>query len=308
MLTGRRPELGGRPDYLDIAGLNYYSDNQWRVKDSTIPLGHHHYRPCTISGRRPRALPAAALPRRDRRRAQRARRLAVLRWRRGPRRHARGRAGRGHLPLPSSTTRAGKTSATANRPVLARRPDGHRSTCHDLAEELARQQALVAELHRPIVPPSGAVALTVVAMRIPGKVLAQGECRAPFPTRGAVHLALYPAPRWLFAGLLLVMVVRPLRRRRPVRHAPAGRRHGVNPADRSAVWCPLVLFIGLIGLESDSGARRLAHLPGVVATGVDIRLDLFEHLSGHRCATSPTIWPAPWAAGSPPPRAASPVC
>ena len=36
--------------------------------------------------------------------------------------------------------------------------DGHRSTCLDLAEELGRQQALVDNLHCPIVSPSGAVA------------------------------------------------------------------------------------------------------------------------------------------------------
>ena len=46
MLTGNAaPELGGRPDYLDIAGLNYYPDNQWFVKGGTIPLGHDLYRP-----------------------------------------------------------------------------------------------------------------------------------------------------------------------------------------------------------------------------------------------------------------------
>ena len=46
MLTGRiLPELGGRSDYLDIAGVNFYPDNQWRAKNSTIPLGHHLYRP-----------------------------------------------------------------------------------------------------------------------------------------------------------------------------------------------------------------------------------------------------------------------
>ena len=32
MLTGRAaPELGGREDYLDILGLNYYAANQWEV-------------------------------------------------------------------------------------------------------------------------------------------------------------------------------------------------------------------------------------------------------------------------------------
>lgn len=46
MLLGRRePELGGRPDLLDAIGLNFYPDNQWYFEGSTIPLGHHDYRP-----------------------------------------------------------------------------------------------------------------------------------------------------------------------------------------------------------------------------------------------------------------------
>jgi beta-glucosidase/6-phospho-beta-glucosidase/beta-galactosidase len=46
MLTGRlAPELGGRPEYVDILGVNYYPDNQWGVDGNTIPMGHHRYRP-----------------------------------------------------------------------------------------------------------------------------------------------------------------------------------------------------------------------------------------------------------------------
>ncbi|CAO4153228.1 Glyco-hydro-42 domain-containing protein [Methylorubrum extorquens] len=46
MVGGRiSPELGGSPDYLDIVGLNFYPDNQWVLGGSTIPLGHHGYRP-----------------------------------------------------------------------------------------------------------------------------------------------------------------------------------------------------------------------------------------------------------------------
>jgi beta-glucosidase/6-phospho-beta-glucosidase/beta-galactosidase len=41
----KEPELGGAPDYLDIIGLNYYPDNQWYHGGSTIPMGHHAYRP-----------------------------------------------------------------------------------------------------------------------------------------------------------------------------------------------------------------------------------------------------------------------
>jgi hypothetical protein len=46
MLTGRvAPELGGRPQYLDLVGVNFYPDNQWYIGGSTIPLGHHAYKP-----------------------------------------------------------------------------------------------------------------------------------------------------------------------------------------------------------------------------------------------------------------------
>jgi beta-glucosidase/6-phospho-beta-glucosidase/beta-galactosidase len=46
MLSGRAwPELGGKPVYLDIVGVNFYPDNQWLVGGRTIPLGHHLYRP-----------------------------------------------------------------------------------------------------------------------------------------------------------------------------------------------------------------------------------------------------------------------
>jgi len=46
LLSGRQePELGGRPDYVDIVGLNYYPMNQWYLGGDTIPLGHHAFRP-----------------------------------------------------------------------------------------------------------------------------------------------------------------------------------------------------------------------------------------------------------------------
>jgi beta-glucosidase/6-phospho-beta-glucosidase/beta-galactosidase len=46
MLTGRlEPELGGGPDCLDLVGVNFYPHNQWYHRGSTIPLGHHAYRP-----------------------------------------------------------------------------------------------------------------------------------------------------------------------------------------------------------------------------------------------------------------------
>ncbi|MEA1673230.1 hypothetical protein [Nitrospirillum sp. BR 11163] len=46
MLSGREePGLGGAPAYLDIVGVNFYPHNQWYQGGSTIPLGHHSYRP-----------------------------------------------------------------------------------------------------------------------------------------------------------------------------------------------------------------------------------------------------------------------
>ncbi|MBO1075222.1 beta-glucosidase [Roseomonas marmotae] len=46
LLSGRQePELGGRADYLDILGVNFYPHNQWYYHGSTVPLGHYDYRP-----------------------------------------------------------------------------------------------------------------------------------------------------------------------------------------------------------------------------------------------------------------------
>jgi hypothetical protein len=46
MLAGRlRPDLGGRPDCVDVVGLNFYPHNQWYYRGPTIPMGHHEYRP-----------------------------------------------------------------------------------------------------------------------------------------------------------------------------------------------------------------------------------------------------------------------
>ncbi|MFC3608014.1 beta-glucosidase [Stutzerimonas tarimensis] len=46
LLSGRLwPGMGGKPEYLDIIGVNYYSDNQWYLGGDTIPVGHPDYRP-----------------------------------------------------------------------------------------------------------------------------------------------------------------------------------------------------------------------------------------------------------------------
>ncbi|PTQ12015.1 beta-glucosidase [Sphingomonas oleivorans] len=45
MLVGRSaPELGGRPDMVDMIGLNFYPHNQWYYEGPTVPMGHHEYR------------------------------------------------------------------------------------------------------------------------------------------------------------------------------------------------------------------------------------------------------------------------
>ncbi len=50
MLTGRRePKLGGAKKYLDIIGLNYYFDNQWRHRSGKkILRGDKKYRPFNL--------------------------------------------------------------------------------------------------------------------------------------------------------------------------------------------------------------------------------------------------------------------
>jgi beta-glucosidase/6-phospho-beta-glucosidase/beta-galactosidase len=46
MLCGRSsPELGGRPKYLDILGVNYYGNNQWIHNGRTLAVSDPLYRP-----------------------------------------------------------------------------------------------------------------------------------------------------------------------------------------------------------------------------------------------------------------------
>jgi len=42
-----RPELGGRPDYVDIVGVNYYLHNQWL--DGDLPVAVDHADSCPLS-------------------------------------------------------------------------------------------------------------------------------------------------------------------------------------------------------------------------------------------------------------------
>ena len=46
MIAGRlMPELGGKPEHLDIIGVNIYSHNQWYLDGPTIRRGEPEYRP-----------------------------------------------------------------------------------------------------------------------------------------------------------------------------------------------------------------------------------------------------------------------
>ncbi len=44
LLSGRLPQCGGAPRYLDIVGVNYYWNNQWVHMDQPAPLGHRQHR------------------------------------------------------------------------------------------------------------------------------------------------------------------------------------------------------------------------------------------------------------------------
>jgi hypothetical protein len=46
LIAGRIwPQIGGSPKYLDILGLNYYSNNQWYHRGPILQRGDPHYRP-----------------------------------------------------------------------------------------------------------------------------------------------------------------------------------------------------------------------------------------------------------------------
>lgn len=45
MLCGRlEPQLGGRPELLDVVGANFYPTNQWTLHGPQTPFGHHDWR------------------------------------------------------------------------------------------------------------------------------------------------------------------------------------------------------------------------------------------------------------------------
>ncbi len=123
MLCGKAwPGLGGKPDYLDIVGINYYSNNQWYLG------GAPSSRAIRTTGRSrassPRSTSATGgrcwSPRPARRRP--ARPLAALRRRAGRPGAAARRAGGGHLPVPDPRLPGlGRRTPLPHRPVRLRR-------------------------------------------------------------------------------------------------------------------------------------------------------------------------------------------
>jgi ATP-binding cassette, subfamily B, bacterial len=100
----------------------------------------------------------------------------------------------------------------------------------------------------------------------------------------ARFLAHYIRRRPLHYGSLLILMVGAASCAVAVQYAMKLIVDGMAGSERSAaaIWSPLGFFIGLIAVES--ALWRLGGWVGcrtVVATGVDVRLDLFQHLSGH---------------------------
>ncbi|HSI23734.1 MAG TPA: ABC transporter ATP-binding protein [Methylophilaceae bacterium] len=106
----------------------------------------------------------------------------------------------------------------------------------------------------------------------------------PIPSRALPFLLRYVRMRpWLF-GTVFTVIVGAASCAVGVQYAMKLLIDAMDAEDRQAalVWAPLALFIGLIAMENI--LWRLGGVIGskaVIATGVDLRLDLFEHLTGH---------------------------
>jgi len=104
------------------------------------------------------------------------------------------------------------------------------------------------------------------------------------PSRALPFLLRYVRMRpWLF-GTVFFVIVGAASCAVGVQYAMKLLIDAMDAEDRQAalVWGPLALFIGLIAMENV--LWRLGGVIGskaVIATGVDLRLDLFEHLTGH---------------------------
>jgi ATP-binding cassette subfamily B protein len=106
----------------------------------------------------------------------------------------------------------------------------------------------------------------------------------PIPERALPFLLRYVRMRpWLF-GTVFTVIVGAAACAVGVQYAMKLLIDAMDAENRQAalVWAPLALFIGLIAMENV--LWRLGGVIGskaVIATGVDLRLDLFEHLTGH---------------------------
>ena len=112
----------------------------------------------------------------------------------------------------------------------------------------------------------------------------RGSGKAPIPDRALPFLLRYVRMRpWLFS-IVLAVIVGGAACAVGVQYAMKMLIDAMDADNRqsAAIWMPLTLFIGLIATENI--LWRLGGVFGskaVIATGVDLRLDLFEHLTGH---------------------------
>jgi ATP-binding cassette subfamily B protein len=109
------------------------------------------------------------------------------------------------------------------------------------------------------------------------------RARAPFPRRPIPFLWRYVRLRPLHFGLLFAIIVGAASCAVGVQYGMKLIVDAMNAPDRAsaAVWMPLGLFLGLIAIENllwRSGGWLGCR--AIVATGVDLRLDLFQHLTG----------------------------
>lgn len=112
----------------------------------------------------------------------------------------------------------------------------------------------------------------------------RGSGKAPIPDRALPFLLRYVRMRPLLFSTVLAVIIGGAVCAVGVQYAMKMLIDAMDADNRqtAAIWMPLALFIGLIATENI--LWRLGGVFGskaVIATGVDLRLDLFEHLTGH---------------------------
>jgi beta-glucosidase/6-phospho-beta-glucosidase/beta-galactosidase len=156
MLAGHlAPELGGKPEYLDIIGVNFYSDNQWILGGPTVEFGNPRYRPlhellAETYRRYERPLFIAETG------AEGSARAAWLHYVCAEVRAAiaEGVPIEGICLYPIVDYPGWENDRACEVGLLCRADDrGHRGRCEPLAEELRRQQAIFAALLTERRPP-----------------------------------------------------------------------------------------------------------------------------------------------------------